>query len=91
MKIEGVPFAVTEWARIPAVEHPGETGTSTWRTVEGGNLRLRIVDYSPGFKSDHWCARGHFLYVLEGALGVKLKDGRDFVLSSGMSFQAEDD
>jgi quercetin dioxygenase-like cupin family protein len=91
MKIAGVPFTVTAWDKVPAVEHRGETGTSTWRTVEGGNLRLRVVEYSPGFKSDHWCARGHGLYVLEGELDLRLKDGREFVLSPGMSFQTEDD
>jgi len=91
MRIEGVPLTVTAWDEVPAVEHRGETGTSTWRIVERGNLRVRVVDYSAGFKSDHWCARGHVLYVLEGELDLRLKDGREFVLSPGMSFQAEDD
>jgi quercetin dioxygenase-like cupin family protein len=91
MKITGVPFSVTDWDKVPAVEYRGETGTSTWRAVETGNLRLRIVDYSPGFKSDHWCARGHVLYVLSGELGLKLRDGRDFLLAAGASFQVEDD
>lgn len=91
MKIEGLPFAVTDWAALPAVEHKGETGTSFWRTFEQGNLRVRIVDYSPGFRSDHWCPRGHVLYVLSGEVVIDLKDGRTFVLTTGMSFQAEDD
>jgi len=90
MKIEGVPFSVTEWAAVPAVEHKGESGTSFWRTIEAGNLQVRLVEYSPGFISDHWCERGHVLYVLDGKLTVKLKDGREFVLASGMSFQVED-
>ena len=91
MKIEGVPFTVTDWDGIPAVEHKGETGTSSWRTFESGNLRVRIVDYSPGFRSDHWCPRGHILYVLDGEVTIALQDGREFVLTAGMSFQAEDD
>ena len=91
MKLEGVPFSVTNWDTVPAVEHEGESGTSFWRTLEAGNVRLRIVEYSPGFKSDHWCARGHVLYVVDGEITVKLKDGREFVLTSGMSFQTEDD
>jgi quercetin dioxygenase-like cupin family protein len=91
VKIEGVPFSATDWASVPAVEHKGESGTSFWRTFEVGNLRVRVVEYSPGFKSDHWCARGHVLYVVDGEITVKLKDGREFVLTSGISFQAEDD
>jgi quercetin dioxygenase-like cupin family protein len=91
MKIENVPFTVTDWEKLPAVEHKGETGTSFWRTFEAGNLRARIVDYSPEFRSDHWCPRGHVLYVLSGEVSIALKDGREFVLTAGMSFQAEND
>lgn len=91
MKIENVPFSVTDWETLPAVEHKGESGTSFWRTFEAGNLRVRVVDYSPGFRSDHWCPRGHVLYVLNGEVTIALKDGREFVLKAGTSFQAEDD
>jgi len=91
MKIANVPFTVTDWASVPSVEHKGGTGTSFWRTFEAGNLRVRIVDYSPGFRSDHWCPRGHVLYVLGGEVAITLKDGREYVLKAGMSFQAEDD
>jgi len=91
MKIENVRDTVTEWENLPAVEHKGETGTSFWRTFESGNIRTRIVDYSPGFRSDHWCPRGHVLYVLTGEVAIALKDGREFVLTAGMSFRAEDD
>lgn len=91
MKIENVPFTITDWSALPAVEHKGESGTSFWRTFESGSLRARVVTYSPGFVSDHWCPRGHVLYVLEGDVIIKLKDGREFVLTAGMGFQAEDD
>ncbi len=52
---------------------------------------MRIVEYSIGFRSDHWCPRGHVLLVLEGELTIRLRDGREFVLASGSSFQAGDD
>jgi quercetin dioxygenase-like cupin family protein len=91
MKIIDIPFGVTDWASLPAGEHKGEAGTSFRRTVESGSLRVRMVEYSPGFRADHWCARGHVLLVLEGELGVSLRDGRDFLLLPGMSFQTGDD
>lgn len=91
MKIEGIGFNVVDWDKIPPVEHRGETGTSFWRTVEEGNVRVRKVEYSAGFHLDHWCSRGHVLLVLEGELIVELKDGREFALGPGMSFQASDD
>jgi hypothetical protein len=91
MKIVGVPFTVTDWSSIPSTSHAGETGMSSWRTVEAGNVRARIVEYSPGYRADHWCARGHVLWVIDGELSVELKDGQRHELKKGMSFQAEDD
>lgn len=91
MKILNVPFTITDWSKIQSVEYKGETGTSYWQTFEAGNIRVRMVKYSPGFKSDHYCSRGHILLVLEGELNIKLKDGQTFLLAHGMSFQAVDD
>ena len=91
MKILNVPFTVTDWDRVPAVEYPGQTGMSTWRSFESGNVRARVVEYSPGYRADHWCARGHVLWVVEGRLTVELKNGVRHDLKKGMSFQAADD
>jgi quercetin dioxygenase-like cupin family protein len=91
MRIESVPFGVTDWSTVPATEHPGETGVAYWRTVEQGNIRVRLVEYSPGYLADHWCSRGHVLYVLAGELVTELKDGRRFTLLPGQSYQVADD
>lgn len=91
MKIENIPFTITDWGAVAPVEHPGESGTSRWRTRETGPLRVRVVEYSPGFGSDHDCPRGHVLLVLEGEPGIVLKDGGAPRLTDGMSFQAGDD
>ena len=80
MKIPPLPFTVTNWAEVPATRHPGETGEALWRTLEIGDIRVRQVEYSPGYLADHWCDRGHILYVLEGELETELKDGRKFTL-----------
>ena len=79
-------FAVTDWSTIEPTSHPGETGQATWRTLTLGDVRIRRVDYSPGYMADHWCDRGHILFVLEGELETELKDGRRFKLTSGMSY-----
>ncbi|MCX6561220.1 MAG: DHCW motif cupin fold protein [Candidatus Aminicenantes bacterium] len=91
MKIEDLPFTVTDWNRVPAIEHRGRTGSSSWRSFEEGGLRVRVVDYSAGFESDHWCRRGHVLYVIEGELQIALKNGTIHRLKRGASFQAGDD
>lgn len=89
MKIENVPFAVMNWDTVPRTEHPGETGIAYWQTKEVGNLRIRMVEYSPGYLADHWCSRGHVLLVLEGELATELQDGQSFVLHAGESYQTE--
>jgi quercetin dioxygenase-like cupin family protein len=91
MKIEKVPFTITDWNRIQAIEHKGKTGTSHWRSFEGGGVRARLVDYSRGFESDHWCSRGHFLYVIEGEVQIALKSGAVHILRRGSGFAAGDD
>jgi quercetin dioxygenase-like cupin family protein len=88
--IQGVPFGVTDWSAVTRTEHPGETGTASWRTIQAGNLRVRMVDYSAAYLADHWCSRGHILLVLEGELVTELKDGRSFTLRAGQSYQVAD-
>ena len=90
MKIPDLPFTVTDWSAVPETRHPGETGHATWRTLSVGDLRVRTVDYSPGYLADHWCDRGHVLYVLEGELETELQDGRRFTLRPGMSYRVSD-
>ena len=91
MKMHNVPFTVIDWKAVDPVEYMGETGTSLWHVFEAGNIRARIVEYSPNYRSDHWCPRGHVFLVLEGEFGIELKDGRSFLLSPGVSFLAGDD
>lgn len=91
MKIQDVPFITTDWDKITPTEHPGEIGKAIWKTLEVGNLRVRMVEYTPGYISDHWCSRGHVLLVLEGELLTELKDGRKFTLHPGMTYQVASD
>jgi quercetin dioxygenase-like cupin family protein len=90
MLLENMPFAITDFAQLAPVEYPGEQGKAVWRTMERGNVRVRIVEYSPGYKADHWCSRGHVVFVLQGELTTELRDGRRFVMKPGMSYQVSD-
>lgn len=91
MKILDVPFNTIDWSAITPTVHPGMTGEAYWRTFEEGNIRVRMVEYTPGYLADHWCSRGHVLLVLEGELVTELEDGRRFVLTQGMSYQVADE
>ena len=56
MKIPPLPFTVTDWSAVTPTVHPGETGEAIWRTFTIGDLRVRQVEYTPGYLADHWCA-----------------------------------
>src|SRR5688572_17141887 len=90
MRMAGIPFGTTDWAGVEPSTHTGETGMATWRTRQHGEIRVRMVDYSPGYRADHWCEKGHILLCLEGELTTDLKDGRSFKLTAGMSYQVAD-
>jgi hypothetical protein len=90
MNIPELAFTVTDWSAIAPTVHTGETGEAYWRTFEVGDLRVRMVEYSPGYLADHWCDRGHVLLVLEGELVSELRDGRQFTMKAGMSYQVSD-
>jgi hypothetical protein len=90
MKLPETPFTTTDWAGIAPTDYPGESGRALWRTLQFDDVRVRVVEYSPGYLADHWCDRGHILYVLEGEIETELKDGRTFRLTAGMSYQVSD-
>jgi quercetin dioxygenase-like cupin family protein len=90
MKMDNIPFGTTDWSQIPITEHAGERGMALWRTQQFDTIRVRLVEYSPGYQADHWCQKGHILLCLEGELHTELEDGREFVLKPGMSYQVAD-
>ena len=90
MRIPAFPFETTNWTEVEATTHPGETGVAYWRTLNFGDIRVRMVEYSPGYLADHWCEKGHVLLCLEGELHTQLREGRTEVLRPGMSYQVGD-
>lgn len=90
MDMKNIPFGITTWSQISPSTHKGETGTAYWRTQQFDTIRVRLVEYSPGYLADHWCTKGHILLCLEGELHTELADGRKFVLTPGTSYQVAD-
>ncbi len=90
MDIQNLPFCTVNWSDINPTEHKGETGMALWRTQQFGPIRVRMVEYSPGYLADHWCVKGHMLLCLEGELDTELQDGRRFTLRAGQSYHVAD-
>jgi quercetin dioxygenase-like cupin family protein len=90
MEITSLAFGVTDWERVPEETKPGERGEATWRVQKFGTIRVRMLEYSPGYLADHWCSKGHILLCLDGELITELADGRTFTLRPGQSYQVAD-
>jgi hypothetical protein len=90
VEISAIPFGTTDWSTVERTEHRGERGSASWRTRHVGSIRVRMVDYTPGYIADHWCSKGHILLCIEGTLVTELEDGRRFTLGPGMSYEVGD-
>lgn len=90
MHITPFPFATVQWTNIPEEEHPGETGKAYWKVKHLNEIRIRRVRYTPGYKADHWCSKGHVLHCITGEMDTELGDGRIFKLQAGMTYLVGD-
>ncbi|MCC8998076.1 MAG: DHCW motif cupin fold protein [Candidatus Contendobacter sp.] len=90
MQMLSIPFGATDWSMIERTEYKGTTGVVYWRTQHFGNIRGRMVEYTPGYLADHWCVKGHILLCMDGELDTELEDSRRFKLTPGMSYQVAD-
>jgi hypothetical protein len=86
MNISSFPFQTLNWSSIPKEEHKGETGVAYWQTQMVNDIRVRMVEYSPGYKADHWCSKGHIIFCTEGEMYTELEDGRIFTTSKDMCY-----
>lgn len=85
-----IPFQIIDWDRIQKTEHIGETGISSWQTIQLEGLRVRIVEYSKGYLADHWCQKGHIVHCLEGNFVSEFENGEKFLLNQGMTYIVSD-
>ena len=90
MQMSGIPFGTIDWSKIERTEHKGTSGVAYWQTQQLGDIRVRMVEYTPGYFADHWCVKGHVLLCVDGELHTELEDGRKFTLTAGMSYQVAD-
>ncbi len=88
--MNNITFHSIDWTTIEKVEHRGESGMAYWRTVQLDGLRIRLVEYSAGYKADHWCQKGHIVYCLEGEFVSELSTGEEIKLAKGGMYVVSD-
>jgi quercetin dioxygenase-like cupin family protein len=91
MKLANMPETTIDWSLIAETEIQGASGFSNTRAHQSGEVQQRIVEYAPGYLADHWCAKGHVIYVIAGALTIEHENEEPAcALSAGMSWQVAD-
>ena len=88
--MNAIPFQTIDWSVIEKIEYKGETGVAHWQTLQLGNLRIRLVEYSANYLADHWCQKGHIVHCLEGEFINELENGNSTVMKKGMSYIVSD-
>lgn len=90
MRIPPLPMSITDWTEVTLAEHPGENGRALWRSQTFGDMRVRMVEYTPGYVADHWCSKGHVVLCLRGFLDIELQNRTRLCLKSGQSYHVGD-
>jgi ABC transporter substrate binding protein len=83
MKIPKLPFTTTDWSQVPSTEHSGETGRALWRTLNIGDVRVRMVEYTPGYLADHCAKRLELLKQIAPSV-TRVAVIRDPAVSAGI-------
>jgi hypothetical protein len=90
MKMSPLSMSITDWSQITLSEYPSEKGGARLRTCTFGDIRVRMVEYSPGYVADHWCSKGHIVLCLSGFLNIEVRDGPHYCLKTGQSYHVGD-
>jgi quercetin dioxygenase-like cupin family protein len=85
-----IPFQTIDWTTIEKVVYKGDTGVANWQTIHYSGLRIRLVEYSKDYLTDHWCEKGHIVYCLSGEFETELSTGEKMIFSKDQSFIVSD-
>ena len=89
--MSNIPFQTIDWTTVEKVEYRGEQGVAYWQTLQFEGLRIRLVEYSKGYRADHWCQKGHIVHCLEGEFVSELSTGEKITLMKGQTYVVSDE
>jgi hypothetical protein len=91
MNLADLPFGLTDWSQVPEFVHPGASGTAVVRSRQLGEIQLRLVVYSPNYVADHWCQKGHIVFLVLGQLVIEHREATNYTLESSTCYHVPDD
>jgi len=69
--LENIPI---DWDKIPSEKINGTSGFVISKMVEFNYIRIRLLHFSENYEADHWCDKGHIIFVVFGELVIEYKD-----------------
>ena len=90
MTLENISPISFTWHDLVGEKLEGETGHANMKTQMLGAIRLRQVEYSANYFADHWCNKGHIVFVISGELTIEHIDKTELTLKSGVTYVVGD-
>ncbi len=90
MIIENINPTSFNWDNLVAEKFDGETGYATIKTQIVGTIKIRQVEYSRDYLADHWCDKGHIVFVISGQLILEHIDKTELIINSGSTYVVGD-
>jgi hypothetical protein len=86
MEIESFPPSCINWTNLSSEKILGESGFSISRKQSVGKINTRLIEYSSNYLADHWCEKGHILFVIDGELILEHPNNFNQVIKKGMAY-----
>ena len=90
MIIENINPTLFNWENIVAEKCNGANGYAIIKTQILGTIKIRHVEYSSNYLADHWCNKGHIVFVICGQLIIEHNDNTELIINSGSTYVVGD-
>lgn len=90
MIIENINPTSFNWDNLEDEVFQGETGYAIVKTQLFGSIKLRRVEYSRNYLADHWCDKGHIVFVISGQLILEHIDHSEHIVNIGSTYVVGD-
>lgn len=90
MILENISPISFNWNNLVSEKFEGETGYTIIKAHSVGTIKLRYVEYSTHYLANHWCDKGHLVFVISGQLIIEHKDNTVITLHKGSAYVVGD-
>ena len=91
MLIPNIENTVINWDQVPSERVNGITGFVDSKSVMFTSFSIRRLHFSKNYEADHWCEKGHLIFVISGELIIEQKNDKLMKVQEGNSLVLGDD